>query len=121
MKFLEEAHRPWGKYQKFYQENGVWVKRVEVKPHSRLSLQKHQHRSEKWVFVAGQGIAIVGDQKISVAPGSVVDIPLGSVHRIGNTGQEALIFIEVATGSILTEEDIVRLQDDYQRCEESKD
>lgn len=115
MKFLEEAKRPWGKYQKFYQENGVWVKRVEVKPDGRLSLQKHQHRSEKWVFVAGEGIAIVDGQQMTVGPGSVVDIPLGAVHRIGNTGKELLIFIEVATGAILTEEDIIRLEDDYNR------
>ena len=115
MKFLEEAERPWGKYQKFYQENGVWVKRVEVKSGCRLSLQKHQHRSEKWVFVAGQGVAIVEDKTIPVEPGSVVDIPLGAVHRISNTGSELLVFIEVATGSTLTEEDIVRLQDDYHR------
>ena len=112
---LEKTVRPWGMYEKFYQENGVWVKRVEVKPDCRLSLQKHQHRSEKWIFVHGQGLAIVNEQQISVSPGSVVDIPLGAVHRIGNIGKENLVFIEVATGTILTEEDIIRIQDDYQR------
>jgi len=116
MRFLEEADRPWGKYQKFYQEEGVWVKRVEVNPKSRLSLQKHQHRSEKWIFVAGQGLAIVNEKEIPVAAGSVVDIPLGAVHRISNTGSsERLVFIEVATGKHLSEEDIHRLQDDYAR------
>ena len=112
---LEKANRPWGTYEKFYQENGVWVKRVEVKPNCRLSLQKHQHRSEKWVFVHGQGLAIVNDKQIPVMPGSVVDIPLGAIHRIGNTGTENLVFIEVATGQVLTEEDITRLQDDFDR------
>ncbi len=113
---LEKTTRPWGMYEKFYQENGVWVKRVEVKPDCRLSLQKHQHRSEKWVFVHGQGLAVVDDREIQVGPGSVVDIPLGAVHRIGNTGKELLVFIEVATGAILTEEDIVRIQDDFKRA-----
>ncbi len=111
----EQSVRPWGKYEKFYQENGVWVKRVEVNPQARLSLQKHQHRSEKWVFVHGIGLAIVDDKKILVSPGTVVDIPLGAVHRIGNTGNDPLVFIEVATGQVLTEEDIIRLQDDYAR------
>ena len=54
MKLLEESERPWGKYKKFYQENGVWIKRVEVNPKGRLSLQKHQFRSEKWIVVHGQ-------------------------------------------------------------------
>ncbi len=112
---LEKSVRPWGKYEKFYQEDEVWVKRVQVDPGSRLSLQKHQYRSEKWVFVHGQGLAIVDGKEIPVGPGSVIDIPLGAVHRIGNTGKEDLVFIEVATGSVLTEEDIVRIHDDYQR------
>ena len=115
MSFLENAERPWGKYQKFYQENEVWVKRVEVNPKSRLSLQKHKYRSEKWVIVAGQGLAIVDNKKIPVSPGVVVDIPLGAIHRIGNTGDTLLVFIEVACGKHLSEDDIFRLQDDYAR------
>ena len=107
--------RPWGNYYKLFQEPGVWVKRVEVNPKSRLSLQKHAKRSEKWIIVNGIGMADVNDSQISVKPGSVVDIPLGAVHRIGNTGNKQLIFIEVACGSYLGEDDITRLQDDYHR------
>ncbi len=114
MKF-EEATRPWGKYQKFYQEDGVWIKRVEVSVKGRLSLQKHQYRSEKWIIVAGEGLAIVDDQEIPVKHGVVVDIPLGAVHRIGNTGEDRLVFIEVACGKHLSEDDIIRIQDDYAR------
>ena len=112
---LEKTVRPWGMYEKFYQEKCVWVKRVELNPVCRLSLQKHQHRSEKWVFVQGLGLAIVEDQQILVKPGSVIDIPLGAIHRISNTSNEPLVFIEVAMGNLLTEEDIIRIQDDYQR------
>jgi len=111
----DDSARPWGNYRKLFQEPGVWVKRVEVKPGARLSLQKHQKRSEKWVIVYGKGLAIVDGQEIPVEQGSVVDVPLGSVHRIGNTGEDILIFIEVATGSYLAEDDIIRLQDDYER------
>ena len=111
----EFCERPWGNYHKLFQEPGVWVKRVEVKPGARLSLQKHQKRSEKWIFVYGRGVATVEGIELPVEQGSVVDIPLGAVHRIGNTGQDILIFIEVATGSYLAEDDIVRLQDDYER------
>jgi mannose-6-phosphate isomerase-like protein (cupin superfamily) len=109
------SKRPWGQYHKFHQEPGVWVKRVEVNPKSRLSLQKHKHRSEKWIVVAGQGLAIVDEQEIPVKAGVVVDIPLGAVHRIGNTGKEFLVFIEVACGKHLAEDDIIRIQDDYAR------
>lgn len=111
----EISNRPWGKYHKFHQEPGVWVKRVEVNPNARLSLQKHTHRSEKWIIVAGSGVASVDGKEIPVSFNTVVDIPLGAVHRIANTGQEPLVFIEVACGKYLGEDDIIRIQDDYQR------
>ncbi len=109
------TERPWGNYYKLFQDAGVWVKRVEVKAQSRISLQKHSKRSEKWVVVSGKGLAIVNDQEIPIKPGSVVDVPKGAVHRIGNNGKEPLVFIEVACGSYLGEDDIERMQDDYNR------
>lgn len=109
------SQRPWGHYIKLYQESGVWVKRVEVKPGQRLSLQKHEHRSEKWIVVSGQGIAVMDGQDIPLSAGSILDVPLGAVHRIGNTGKDILVFIEVACGKHLSEEDIIRFQDDYDR------
>ena len=82
---------------------------------SALSLQKHQHRSEKWIIVHGQGLVIIDEEEIPVSPGTVVDVPLGAVHRIGNPYEHPLIFIEVACGKYLGEDDIIRIQDDYTR------
>ena len=109
------SERPWGNYIKFLQEDGVWVKRVEVKPNHRLSLQKHQHRSEKWNIIRGKGLVTLNDKDISVQAGSIIDVPLGAVHRIANVGKEDLVFIEVACGDYLSEDDIVRIEDDYRR------
>ena len=112
---INVSERPWGHYIKFLQESGVWVKRVEVKSGARLSLQKHNHRSEKWNIVSGQGLVTIDDKEIPVKAGSVVDVPLGAVHRIANNGKEKLVFIEVACGEHLSEDDIIRIQDDYDR------
>jgi len=112
---MEQSVRPWGNYQKLFEESGVWVKRVEVKPHCRLSLQKHDKRSEKWIIVSGIGKAEVDGKAIVLGPSSVVDIPLQTIHRIASTSDAPLIFIEVACGPYLGEDDIVRLEDDYQR------
>lgn len=109
------TQRPWGNYIKFLQEEGVWVKRVEVNPGARLSLQKHSHRSEKWNIVSGSGVVTLNSKEIPVVTGSVIDVPLGAIHRIANTGKIPLIFIEVACGDHLSEEDIERIQDDYKR------
>ena len=115
IKEFKMTHRPWGHYVKLFEEDGVWVKRVEVNPGARLSLQKHSHRSEKWNIVTGTGIITLDSKEIPVKAGSVIDVPLGAVHRIANTGTERLVFIEVACGDFLSEDDIIRLQDDYQR------
>jgi len=111
------SERPWGNFIKLYQESGVWVKRVEVQPGQRLSLQKHNQRSEKWVVVTGSGVAIVNDAEIPLEPGKIVDIPLGAVHRLANPSKQKLVIIEVACGPYLGEDDIIRLQDDYARKE----
>ena len=107
--------RPWGFYIKLFEESGVWVKRVEVNPESRLSLQKHEHRSEKWNIVVGEGVVLLDGKEIPVKTGTVIDVPVGAVHRIANTGTKPLIFIEVQLGDELDEEDIVRFEDDFGR------
>lgn len=109
------SERPWGNYVKLYQEKGVWVKRVSVDPGNRLSLQRHHKRSEKWIVVSGDGMAIVNGVEVTVQPGSIVDVPIEAEHRICNVGKTKLIFIEVACGEYLGEDDISRIQDDYAR------
>ena len=42
-------------------------------------------------------------------------IPIGAVHRLENPGKILLELIEVLTGSYFGEDDIIRIEDDYQR------
>jgi len=107
--------RPWGNYQVLLREEGMWIKRIEVKPGARLSLQKHQHRVERWIVTHGRGMVTRNEESIPVKTGTHVEIALGDVHRIENQGNTPLIFVEVALGEILLEDDIERLEDDYGR------
>ena len=113
--YLARETRPWGNYQVLHASSGFQVKRVELNPASRLSLQLHNKREELWTIVAGEGIAVVNVQEIKVKRGSTVRIPIGEKHRIGNTGKVPLVFVEVQLGDYLGEDDIVRFQDDYNR------
>ena len=107
--------RPWGNYEVLHKENGFQVKRLEVNPRSRFSLQQHMKRAEKWIVVSGMGLATVGKKETPVKTGSIVEIPVGEVHRMENTGEEPLVMVEVQFGNYLEEDDIVRLEDDYDR------
>ena len=113
---MNHEERPWGSYQILHQEKGIQVKRIEIKPGTRFSLQKHLRRFEKWVVISGFGIVTLGQKEIPVHQGSFIDVPLGEIHRMQNTGKDPLVFFEVGLGDYLGEDDIMRLEDDFNRA-----
>ena len=111
----EEDHRPWGYYIVLSDEPDHKVKRIVVYPGKRLSLQRHKHRSEHWIVVKGAGLVTLNDRKITREKGMSIDVPVGTAHRIENTGTEDLIFIEIQQGDYFGEDDIERIEDDFGR------
>jgi mannose-1-phosphate guanylyltransferase / mannose-6-phosphate isomerase len=110
-----KVHRPWGSYQSVDNGDRHQVKRIIVKPGGRLSLQKHHHRSEHWIVVRGAARVTVNDLVKTVHENESIYIPIGAVHRLENPGKILLELIEVQTGSYFGEDDIIRIEDDYQR------
>lgn len=118
---MERGERPWGTYTVLDENSGYKIKRIEVMPGQRLSLQKHHHRSEHWIVVSGTAKVTCGDSVRVVNINESTFIPIGSSHRLENPGVIPLIIIEVQSGEYLGEDDIVRFQDDYQRVETTVD
>ena len=114
---LESEERPWGSWHVIDVADGYKIKRIHVKPGCRLSYQTHAHRSEHWVVVAGVATCTIDDEVVTVGPGHSVDVPQGARHRLGNAGEQELVVVEVQHGAYTGEDDIVRLDDDYGRCE----
>lgn len=112
---LDSEERPWGSWHVIDVGPGYKIKRIHVKPGSRLSLQTHQYRSEHWVVVFGVATAIIDDVKRTAGPGDSVDVPRGAQHRLSNEGVEDLVIVEVQHGAYTGEDDIVRLDDDFGR------
>jgi mannose-1-phosphate guanylyltransferase/mannose-6-phosphate isomerase len=111
----KRSYRPWGYYQSVDYGARYQVKRIVVKPGARLSLQKHYHRAEHWIVVKGTAEVTRNDEIILVHENESIYLPIGCVHRMANPGRIDLELIEVQTGSYLGEDDIVRLQDVYNR------
>jgi mannose-1-phosphate guanylyltransferase/mannose-6-phosphate isomerase len=107
--------RPWGYYDSIDVDDGFQVKRILVNPGAKLSLQKHQHRAEHWVVVKGIATITRGDDVFVLKENQSTYIPKGEVHRLENTEETDLEIIEIQTGDYLGEDDIIRLEDDYQR------
>lgn len=112
----EQDERPWGRYEVLDEGPGFKVKRIEVKPNQRLSLQSHENRSEHWVIVSGEALVTVGEKEIPLQANEDIVIPKQTKHRVANPGKQMLVFIEVQCGSYLGEDDIKRYEDDYQRA-----
>jgi len=110
-----QCFRPWGYYDCIDVGERFQVKRITVNPKASLSLQMHHHRAEHWTVVSGTAKVTCGDEVILLSENESTYIPLGTVHRLENPGKVPLEIIEVQSGSYLGEDDIVRLEDNYQR------
>jgi len=110
-----KVYRPWGYYDSIDIGNGFQVKRIFVNPGAKLSLQKHRHRAEHWVIVKGVALITCGEKVFQLKENHSTYIPKGEIHRLENQGKIALEIIEIQTGHYLGEDDIIRLEDDYQR------
>ncbi len=116
IKSADPVVRPWGTYQVLHVEDGCQVKKIVVNPGQRLSLQYHHHRSEHWIVKAGPALITVDESETTVAAGGHVFIPKEARHRLTNQNEhQEVVIIEVQQGDYLGEDDIVRLDDDYQR------
>ncbi len=104
--------KPWGREDWLIVGERIVMKRLVVEGGHRFSLQYHERKEEAWLFVRGRGSATVGDETVDLAPGLVVYVRPGTVHRI--QADETLEFIEVSTPEL---DDVVRLEDDYGRPE----
>lgn len=115
VKLHKTVSRPWGTYTILEEGVNFKIKRIEVKPQGRLSLQMHHHRSEHWVIVSGKAKVTNGDQVLTLSTNESTFIPAGHKHRLENIGSEMLVMIEVQSGSYTGEDDIVRFDDEYGR------
>ncbi|BBB33412.1 mannose-1-phosphate guanylyltransferase [Thermotomaculum hydrothermale] len=116
---IVESHittfRPWGSFTVLASNKRYKVKKIYVKPHRRLSLQLHKHRSEHWVVVTGQAKVTIGNAVMLIKENESVYVPIGEKHRLENPTDKDLEIIEIQVGFPLTEDDIVRIEDDYKR------
>ena len=107
--------RPWGKYVNLFEGKNFLIKELTINPKSSISLQKHNHRAEHWMITQGRPKITLNKNKFFKKQNETVFIPTGAIHRIENFFKKAVKIIEVQTGPILKESDIIRFKDVYGR------
>jgi mannose-1-phosphate guanylyltransferase/mannose-6-phosphate isomerase len=110
-----KVFRPWGYYDLLDKGENFQVKRILVNSNSKLSLQKHNHRSEHWVIVKGIATVTREDEVFELSENQSTYIPIGIIHCLENKYSSPLEIIEIQTGSYLGEDDIIRIEDKYKR------
>jgi mannose-6-phosphate isomerase-like protein (cupin superfamily) len=108
------SERPWGWFETLASGQGYLIKRLWLHPSSRISLQRHHHRSEHWLVVEGVGILECAGTRLRAGPGTTLTIPTLAVHR-ASAGEQGLMIVEVQRGDALSDDDIERFADDYGR------
>ena len=120
MQSMDKGIRPWGRWRVLAEGIGFKVKMIEVLPGHRLSLQYHRHRSEHWVVAAGRARVVRGDKVFELGCMESLVIPRETVHRIENPYEKLLLIVELQEGDQLLEQDIVRIEDDYNRQDQQQ-
>lgn len=116
-----KVYRPWGWYDSIDSGDRFQVKRIQVKPGAKLSVQMHYHRAEHWIVVRGTAEVLNGENTILLRENESTYIPIGTTHALRNPSEtQALEIIEVQSGSYLGEDDIVRFEDNYGRAGTTK-
>jgi len=113
----KEVLRPWGTFESLISQEGFQVKLITVNPKQKISLQKHDHRSEHWTVVSGKASITKGKEIFNLFKDEYVNIPQGEIHSLENVGEEILKIIEVQIGDYLGEDDIYRYEDIYGRVD----
>ncbi|WP_199769527.1 mannose-1-phosphate guanylyltransferase/mannose-6-phosphate isomerase [Helicobacter cetorum] len=115
-----KVYRPWGSYEVLHESSHYKVKILEVKSNSRLSLQKHFHRSEHWVVISGMASVELDNKTFELQANESTYIPKNTLHRLANYGKIPLVIIEVQVGEYVGEDDIIRIVDDFNRQNKEK-
>lgn len=113
----DRDERPWGNWLVYDVLPHAVVKKIEILPGRRISLQRHQHRSERWIVVEGIASVSRDKEQLTVHAEESVVIPCQSIHRLANNGTDLLVIIEIQYGDYLSEKDIERFTDDYGRVD----
>lgn len=113
----DHGERPWGEWFVLDKQSHVIVKKIMVLPGERLSLQRHRHRTERWIVTEGVATAYCDGTVTHLRVGESISIPKRSIHRLSNEQDTPLALIEIQLGDTLTEDDIERFTDDYGRVD----
>ena len=90
------AEKSWGNFRVLDVEDGSMTIKVTLNPGHKMNYHSHEHRSEVWNIISGNGTVIVDGKKRDVSAGDVIELPAGCKHTV--IAETELRIIEVQIG-----------------------
>jgi len=109
------VHKPWGYYNTLINNKNYLVKKIVIFSKQSISLQLHNHRSEHWIVLDGTATIQIGQKKIKLKKSESTFVPVKKKHKITNSSNKTLVILETQLGAKLSENDIIRFEDQYTR------
>lgn len=109
------TNRPWGSFTRFTNNEKSTVKFLRINTGEQLSLQYHNKRKEFWKIIDGNPEITIGDKTTTAQKDDEFLVGIGEKHRIGAPTNNVVV-LEISLGEF-DEEDIVRLEDKYNRVQ----
>lgn len=94
-------------YSKYGNGEEMVTKRICIHKGKNSTYHYHKLRDEVWTIVKGDGELIIDNAITRIKVGDVVHLPAGKKHGVRAISE--LEFIEVQTGSVISEEDVKRV------------
>jgi mannose-6-phosphate isomerase-like protein (cupin superfamily) len=111
------VEKPWGKVTTYALNQPSSVRVITIDPGQETSEHYHQLRDEMWM-VLDEGLRVqIGNRVVDARPGDEFVVSAEEPHRITNRSARRGRVLEIAYG-YTTEDDVLRLHDDYGRPRE---
>jgi len=113
-----EVIKPWGKEVIWAETKDYVGKLLYINEGHKLSLQYHQEKEETILVISGEleltisGHARLGMSTLRLSDGDTFHVTPGTIHRFSATLGTNVVLAEVSTNYL---DDVVRLEDDYDR------
>ena len=109
------VHKPWGYYNTLINNKDFLVKKIVIFPKQSISLQIHNFRSEHWIVLEGTATILINKNEFTLKKSESTYVPQKTEHKVTNNTDEPLIILETQLGTKLSENDIIRIEDQYNR------
>ncbi|MDG2159359.1 MAG: cupin domain-containing protein [Gammaproteobacteria bacterium] len=107
--------KPWGYYNTLINNEEFLVKKILIFPKQSISLQIHNFRSEHWIVLEGTATILINKNEFTLKKSESTYVPQKTEHKVTNNTDESLIILETQLGTKLSENDIIRIEDQYNR------